>query len=227
MKISTSALAGALTADALTFGATASDASITFGIKASTLTDGSTQTFAPETVFGTDFGVATSSGGFTVILPPPGSTSGQFKSPWNGGPDTDYEKQETATYFSVGGALGSPQSVTFASAVSGLTILLGSIDTYNSFKFEDTNAMTAHTVTGLMIAQALGLTLADADANGNFEESAVIRFQGPFNKMTVTSTQAAAEFAVAAVPLPAAGLLLLAGLGGLVASRKLRRGAVA
>jgi hypothetical protein len=231
MKISTSVLAGALTAAALTFGATASDASITFGIKASTVNplDGSVAMFAPQTVFGTNFGVALSSSTFSIIdpgaaTPPDGSVDGQYKSPWNGTPD---DNNPDAEYFSVGGsAQPSPQTVTFASAITGLTILLGSIDSYNSFTFNGT-----HTITGDQIAAALGLTPADA-SNGNYEETAVIRFQfqgpGGINSLMVTSgigdtQRAAAEFAVAAVPLPAAGFLMLAGLGGLVASRKLRR----
>lgn len=222
MKISTSALAGVLTAAALSFGATASDASITFAIKdfANQVND-AVETFAPESVFGTDFGVSTSGGvGGTFSIVGPGSVGSQFRSPWDG---TGMASAPGATYFSVGGQNEpSPQAVTFGTALTGLTMLLGSLDSYNSFTFNEGD-VDETTITGSDIAVALGF----APNGGNYAVNVLLRFQGinnsTINSMKVTSTQAAAEFAVAAVPLPAAGFLMLAGLGGLVASRKLRR----
>jgi hypothetical protein len=222
MKISTSALTGVLAAAVMALGVSASNASITFGIKASTLTEpGTVDSFAPEAVFGTDFGVGLVGATFSIISPnPPGSPSSvpsQYKSPWSD--DINVADLPSATYFSIGGPNPTPQTVTFSEQVTGLTVLLGSIDDYNFFEF---NNDPSTEITGTDIANAVSATAGGQSVNFG-TTSAVIRFQGPITSFTVSSNNAAAEFAVAAVPLPAAGFLMLAGLGGLVASRKLRR----
>ena len=171
--------------------------------------------FAPEADFGTDWGVGIASGGFDIVGP--GSLGGQYRSPWEGTGD-----EATGTYFSVGGtSQPSPQSITFDAVITGITMLIGSVDSYNSFLFNEGGAHET-LITGTDI-----LTLLGNPGDNPPEEVALVRFQGPITSLKVSSTQAAAEFAVAAVPVPFAGLLLLTGVGGAAAAyrRKQRKAA--
>jgi hypothetical protein len=166
-----------------------------------------------------------------LITPPPGNDPGDFQSPFNSNSLT-----ETTSYFSVqpnggpGVGADSPVTLTFASAQSSFEILWGSIDNYNSMTFNLTGGGT-HTVDGNDIISAIGgIALVDpADRNFSYEKVALVRFMnfdGTFDSIEFRSDGAAAmEFALAPIPLPAAGWMLLAGIGGLMALR--RRNAIA
>lgn len=163
--------------------------------------------FASSDTFGTNWGTAVTSNVTTVG---PGSSAGAFRSPWQGTTD-----DTTGVFFSVGGAgQVNPATVTFASAISSIDLLIGSIDSYNSLFFSD-----GTTITGTDILTSLGNPNDDV----NPEFVARIRFTGDINSITFQSSRAALEFAVAPVPLPAAAWMLIAGLGGLGAMRRFAR----
>lgn len=103
----------------------------------------------------------------------------------------------------------------FDVARSTFTILWGSIDSYNILSFDNGESFTG---TDIINEFMLGGTAP------RFEQVALVQFvfDTPFSEVNFFSDGANAfEFAMAAVPLPAGGLLLLAALGGVgVASRR-------
>jgi|GEM_PF-5640875 len=155
-----------------------------------------------------------------VIDVPPGNNPGNFQSPFNSNGLTD-----TVDYFSTqpkgGPGLGaaSPVTLGFTEVQQAFTMLWGSIDKYNSVTFK-LDGSDVYTVGGDDVAGAIGL-----DPATNYEVVALVKFldfESGFDSITFASKGPALEFALAPIPLPAAGWLLLAGLGGLgvVARRK-------
>ena len=150
--------------------------------------------------------------------PPPEGYAGQSQSPFN---NTGIEG--TQDYFTIGGVFGSngalsPVSLSFATVQSSFTFLWGSIDSYNSVEFF-LGAISLFSYSGTNLIADFGFD----DDGPNFEEVALVMFdgfEGGFDKVKFTSPQAAFEMALPPVPVPAAGLLLLAALGGLTALRR-------
>ena len=149
-------------------------------------------------------GVATPGSTFLENISTPGLIPSTSLSPWAGpGP---------AVYSSITGEV----SYTFSGFSNFLSLVWGSPDTYNTLEFYDANGL---------VDTVLGGTILGANGPGNIGNSLVnIATLFAFNKVVFKSTQAAFEYAnltnMAPVPLPAGGLLLLGGLGGLVALRR-------
>jgi hypothetical protein len=160
-----------------------------------------------------------------------GSSSGQFKSPFDpdlnpavpGAEAVPLPGWEMIDYFTVGspGRTGSPAVMKFSAVQSYLSLLWGSIDSYNAISFYLNGALKS-TVTGTLVLNSGGLPAASGAAFVRIAESFdEIHFRSDFNRGTA-GDQAAFEFShvVAAVPVPAAGFLLIGALGGLVALRR-------
>ena len=142
--------------------------------------------------------LATSTTG-TVFENVTGSVSGVRRSPWEG-----TALEATGLYSSV--SARSSATYTFGSARSSLSFLWGSPDTYNDLKIELSGGGGTTTINGSAVQPPVA-------TGANFVKISGI---GLFDTVTFKSGSNAFEYAnVAAVPLPAAGLLLMGGLGGL------------
>ena len=154
-----------------------------------------------------------------LVVPPPGNEDGIYQSPFN-----NTGLLDTQTYFSVGaedtGGEGglSPMTLVLDQTTTVFDILWGSIDDYNELEFFDENGVSLGFVTGDGIISTFGL----GGTAPSFEQVALLRFttsgsENPFKSFAFSSTQAAFEFGLATtpVPLPAAGWLLILGVGGL------------
>ena len=160
----------------------------------------------------------------TVITPPPGSVSKEFKSPF-----IDTMLEDTQTYFSVSKKT-EPTLATlgFTEVRNSLTFLWGSIDSFNSVVFRLVGGDT-YTFGGGDVIGTVNAFLGEPEqtGTGSFERVALLRFsfEDAISEVDFRSNTASFEFAM--IPLPAAGWLLLGGLGalGAVARRKRRKAA--
>ena len=147
-----------------------------------------------------------------------GSESGEYRSPFEG---SDYADAE---FFTVGSP--APNSANFAelgfnTARTVLSLLWGSIDTYNGLIFFNGDEVAA-IVGGQDVLEAgadpegLGAVFVSISGIGKFTS---VGFFSDYGQQG--SVQPAFEFSnVAAVPLPAGGVLLLTALGGLAIARR-------
>lgn len=161
-----------------------------------------------------------------LVTPPPGNEPGIYQSPFNNTPLLGSQ-----TYFSVGAVdndgdgAPSPVTLTYSTDQSTLTILWGSIDSYNTLEFLDAGLNLVLSVTGTNIIGLFGL----GGVPDNFEQVALLRFDFDQNELfraiRFTSTQAAFEFALpraSDVPAPGAAWLLLGGMIALGAAVRRR-----
>jgi hypothetical protein len=150
----------------------------------------------------------------TVPLVPFGNLAGVYQSPFN-----NTGLLASQSYFSVTGS----ETLSFGVAQSSFSLLWGSIDSYNTLSFDNGQSWT-----GTDIVRLLGLPGSAA----NYEQVALVTFSfdagSKFSSVTFSSSQPAFEFALApapvgAVPLPAAGWMLIAGAGAIAAIARRRR----
>jgi hypothetical protein len=161
-----------------------------------------------------------------------GSVVDGYKSPFdpalaNGGVDVVgddvIDLWQEIQYFTVGSPTplaASPAIMTFAVKQSYLSLLWGSIDSYNAIAFY-LNGVLQDTVDGGYLLANGGEPAANGAAFVQIAESFdEIRFFSNFPAFGEDT--AAFEFSnvVAAVPVPAAGFLLIGALGGLAALRR-------
>ncbi len=159
------------------------------------------------------------SGAAPVVTPPPGNSGGNYQSPFN-----NTGLVNTQSYFSVGGSSGtnggpSPLTLMFSTPQSTLKLLWGSIDDYNKIEFFDAANNPLGSATGAGVVSGFAALSSIASGAPGFEVVGLFQFNfGPnelFSNVKFTSTRAAFEFALAAVPVPAAAWLMLSAIGGL------------
>nr|WP_319386759.1 VPLPA-CTERM sorting domain-containing protein [uncultured Roseibium sp.] len=182
-------------------------------------------------VFAPDFGAFTYAADTmdaAVITPPPGSTSAINKSPWS---NTGLE--DVNSYFAVGpdpSTSPDPATLTFGFVRTTFELLWGSIDRYNVLEFSLASGGT-YSVDPSTVAAAVnaltGVASCGSGPSDNLGCTALVSFdagQGDsFTSVSFGTTGAQAfEFATA-VPLPAAGWLLIGGIGGLAAMRRRKK----
>lgn len=169
---------------------------------------GSSTDLAPGTEWFTGFEPAVVSG----------SESGEYRSPFEGSAYAD------ADFFTVGSPAPNEANaafLTFNTARTMLSLLWGSIDAYNGLIFFNGDAE---------VAQVGGQDVLNAGANPEGLEAVFVSISGigKFDSVLFISDyleqgdiRPAFEFSnVAAVPLPAGGVLLLTALGGLAIARR-------
>ena len=142
-----------------------------------------------------------------------GSVDGQYRSPFEG-----FAGGEDVDYFTVGSPsldAPNPAILAFETTWSAFSLLWGSFDSYNTLAFYDANLDLIDFVTGSDILTAGG------SPSGLEAVAVTISDIGAFQYVYFQSDGAAFEFSnVAAVPLPAGGVLLLTALGGLAIARR-------
>jgi hypothetical protein len=208
-----------LAAGAIALSASAASAATVTVLNQSTQLAGNT-----AHVYGVEYGAYVPPGaswtdGDPTITPPPGNSTNFFQSPFANTP-----LQETQSYFSVGGPnkIGGINTLAFDSIQNSFRILWGSIDNYNTLEFLFDGGVVK-SYTGTAICALLSVCTGPVNA-GNYNAVALLNFSGlEFDAVRFNSTVAAFEFALAPVPVPAAGLLLLGGLGGLAALKRRKK----
>lgn len=147
----------------------------------------------------------------TVFQNVTGSISGIRRSPW------ENTTQPNAFYSSVSG--GATATYDLGGTFKEFSIMWGSVDTYNTLQFLlDGNVVDTLSGAALIppATQGLGFSVVDILPTSLFDS---VRFVSGSNAFEYANLQA-----MAAVPLPAGGLLLVTALGafGLVARRRAR-----
>lgn len=111
---------------------------------------------------------------------------------------------DSTTYIFATG--GSDATVSWTTAVTSVTIYWGSPDTYNTLTLSNSDSITGSAV----------LALTGTSSGSNAGTSWItISDSTPFNSFTVSSTQAAFEFDMAAVPEPSTWAMMGIGFAGL------------
>ncbi|MCF1710028.1 hypothetical protein L0V05_14520 [Tabrizicola sp. J26] len=146
-----------------------------------------------------------------------GSVSGQYRSTFENGADTfASDADRRATYFRVHDGQTATLKVGRSSALS---LLWGSVDTYNRITLRDT-------VTGA----ALNITIASLKGVAEGLGAALLSVKGfTFNRVDFWSSGNSIEFSnitttpvPAPVPLPAGGVLMLSAIGSVALLRRRR-----
>jgi len=203
------------------------------------------QANAPESWGAVDLGATTALSADATWTTQPsivsGSVGGQFKSPFdprqadNGsdvvGSDV-IDGWEQLDYFTIGSPnrQGSPGVLALSQSKSILSLLWGSVDTYNAIELV-LDGTVIDTVSGQDVFDAggepaaSGAALVKISGAGLFDE---VRFYSNFDGGDLDGLDTPAfEFSnvVAAVPLPAGGWLLITALGGMAVLRRKRKAA--
>ena len=151
-------------------------------------------------------------GSFSNVSVVSGNLSGVYASPFGAG---------TQSYYTVGspGLTASAATLTLAAAATSFSLLWGSIDAYNAIEFL-LGGMSVDTIDGgeLGLGTAGNVT-AGVDITG-LAMFDTVKFYSNFGQSGDTAAFEFVTTAPAAIPVPAAGLMLLAALGGLGAMRR-------
>ncbi len=162
--------------------------------------------------------IATSTTG-TVFQNVTGSVPSVRRSPWLDIPvDVGVNPNAATSYYTSVSARSS--ATYFFGTRSSFSFVWGSPDLYNTIEFlVGSTVVDSFTVTGLTLAQIFPARFGTNSATVTFTN---IAGRGFFDSVRMTSTSSNAfEYAnIAAVPVPAAGLLLLTALGGFAALRR-------
>jgi hypothetical protein len=177
---------------------------------------------------GTGYGAYTPGGAAwsddPTFTPPPASIGGTTLSPFAPGDNTPYflvAAEDLPLDPDQGGVL-TTTTLTFGSEQTSFDLMWGSIDTYTTLTFGGGSVGSLVIMDTELLAQ--GIVLGAPDADGNYNVVHLLNFLfdsgDTFTTVTFATTRNSFEFALP-VPLPAAGFLLLGGLGALgLASRR-------
>lgn len=197
MEIRTSLAAAALTSAAMVAGAGVASAAVSIGV-------GPT----PTAAFMNPTATATTGAVYENVV---GSVPGLRTSPWVG---SAVDPDEADSYYtSVSG--GASATYSFGGNRTALSFLWGTPDTYNDLEITLAGGTGTASLSGSDLAAA----------NGDSDETVFVTISGiTFDEVTFSSGSNAFEYAnLAAVPLPAAGLVMLTALGGAAAAYRRRK----
>ena len=148
-----------------------------------------------------------------------GNQNGVYRTPWDETSNAEVENKSvnnagSIDFFATGpGNQPNPAKLVFDTVQNSLSFLWGSPDTYNDLIFY---------LAGSVVAEFQGSPITGSPSAG----SVFVTYSGLFDQVWFKSDpNNAFEFAsitATPVPLPAAGWLLLAGIGGLVVMRRRR-----
>lgn len=220
-KVSGLAAAAAL---ALAFVGGAQAATVTFGSNSTNGVGNTADVYAPL------YGANTPTGATWTMDPTvansPKSVLLDYKSPY-----LNTSLAETNTYFAAStrtaansNGLTTPAELTYNKGRYVFNMLWGSVDRGalgNVITFYS-GATEVFKYTGTQLGAALGLT-PPGPAWGSLEQVVKVKFDfgtDTFDRVTFQSGRPAFEFALAPVPVPAAGLMLLTALGGFAMLRR-------
>lgn len=152
-----------------------------------------------------------------LVVNPDASVGGVYRSPYETAPVS------SAGYFSVGtsssyNTVANPAMLALGVLSKSIRLFWGSPDTYNSLElFRD----------GVQVGSVLGGQFNNRAIEASFVTISAANGTEFFDTVKFRSTSNAFEFSnidTTPVPLPAAGWMLLAGLGGLVARSRRKNG---
>lgn len=154
-----------------------------------------------------------------LTISPDSSLSGQYRSPYETATTAVPGIEAAAGYYTVGvgstySGSSNPAILALNSLSKSVSLLWGSPDTYNTLDLLKG---------GTVVATILGSQFNVPGLEASFVSITADNAGEYFDGIRFTSTQNAFEFSnvtVAAVPLPAGGLLLLGGLGALAGLRR-------
>lgn len=137
-----------------------------------------------------------------------GTTSGISAAPWMGAPDA-------TNYAAAGPTPGTPMTILFNNAVNGLSMYIGSIDTYNTIDFYSGVSLVGSVTGAMLVASDPSLMASGCQNSYSCNRGFLFGGMGMFDKVSMNSSQNALEFDnVGATPIPAALPLFATVLGG-------------
>jgi hypothetical protein len=173
--------------------------------------------------------ICTSGGGCL----PPDSVGGAYRSPYELPNGSGMEDGYAGTPFT--SVRGGSVAYNFATGQTGLSILWGSPDSYNTLEFWSGQTLADGTTQGSLLGTIIGSALGDPQALGHHYMTFGFDDSSEFLSIVLRSTTAAFEFAAlttsgpageAQLPLPPALILFGSALVGLVTlGRRRRQGA--
>lgn len=159
--------------------------------------------------------VGTGSWGLTSPIIVAGSLSGQYRSPFENATPAQVGGLDwkDIQYWNVLG--GSASTLSFTKNQDSLSFLWGSVDSYNAMEFYLDGSLVSTVTNSDFLGEVIGVGASYISITDLiFDEVQFLSKSNSFEFSNIT---------VSAIPLPAGGLLLLFGLGGLVAAGRRRK----